>query len=183
MVDALQVYEELKDSEVLLSYKGEVSFELVNSFLEIVEQRLDRIEDDPKLKKKMFNILVECLQNLCHHVEVSSKDVEELSGGRSTIITVWDDNNQYVVTTGNYISNQAIPKLNAWLDSINNLSKVGLRDLYKEVLDNNTFSAKGGGGLGFIDIARKSGEKLGYSFLPVNDDFSFFSFRIEIPKV
>jgi hypothetical protein len=183
MIDALQLYENLKDSDVLLSYKGEVSFDLVNSFLEIVEQRLDRVENDPKLKKKMFNILVECLQNLCHHVEISEKDVKHLPKGRNTIITVWDNGDQYIVTTGNYIANDDIPKLEAWIKRINNLSKVGLRDLYKEVLDNNTFSAKGGGGLGFIDIARKSGEKLGYNFQHMDEGYSFFSFRIEIPKV
>ena len=130
----------------------------------------------------MFNILVECLQNLCHHVDISSKEIAHLPGGRNTIITVWDDGDKYVVTTGNYIVNPGVPKLKSWIERINGLSKVGLRDLYKEVLDNNTFSAKGGGGLGFIDIARKSGEKLGYNFLPINDHFSFFSFRIEIPK-
>ena len=43
-------------------------------------------------------------------------------------------------------------------------------------------SAKGGGGLGMIDIARKSGKKLDYKFDPVDDQFSFFSLNIKVAQ-
>lgn len=183
MVDAYKVYEEMKDNNVLLSYKGEMSFELVNTFLDLIEKRFDREEKNPQVKKKMFNVLVECLQNLCHHVEISEEEVRDLAEGRNAIIMVWAEEDAYMVTTGNYIANESIPKLKAWLERINSLSKSELRDLYKEVLDNNQFSAKGGGGLGFIDIARKSGQQLVYSFKAAAPGFSFFSFKIQIPKV
>lgn len=173
----------MKDNNVLLSYKGEMSFELVNTFLDLIEKRFDREEKNPQVKKKMFNVLVECLQNLCHHVEISEEEVRDLAEGRNAIIMVWAEGDAYMVTTGNYISNDSIPKLKAWLERINSLSKSELRDLYKEVLDNNQFSAKGGGGLGFIDIARKSGQQLVYSFKAAAPGFSFFSFKIQIPKV
>ena len=96
---------------------------------------------------------------------------------------VWSEDDYYMVTTGNYIANDSIPKLEAWLKRINSLSKPELRELYKEVLDNSHFSEKGGGGLGFIDIARKSGQQLAYSFKSTASGFSFFSFKIQIPKV
>ncbi len=182
MIDAYKTYEEMKDNNVLLSYKGEMSFELVNTFLDLIEKRFDREESNPQIKKKMFNVLVECLQNLCHHVEISEDEVKELSDGRNAIIMVWSEEDSYMVTTGNYIANSSVPKLQAWIERINSLSRTELRDLYKEVLDNNQFSAKGGGGLGFIDIARKSGEKLAFSFKQTAPDYSFFSFRIQIPK-
>ena len=41
-------------------------------------------------------------------------------------------------------------------------------------------SEKGGGGLGMIDIARKSGQKLDYEFLPIDDVFAFFTLTIKI---
>jgi hypothetical protein len=43
-------------------------------------------------------------------------------------------------------------------------------------------SAKGGGGLGMIDIARKSGKKLDYSFINVDKHFSFFSLIVNIAQ-
>ena len=41
-------------------------------------------------------------------------------------------------------------------------------------------SLKGGGGLGMIDIARKIGQKLHYSFMIIDDKYSFFSLNIKV---
>jgi hypothetical protein len=41
-------------------------------------------------------------------------------------------------------------------------------------------SLKGGGGLGMIDIARKTGEKIGYNFLEIDNKVSFFTLNIKI---
>ncbi len=49
------------------------------------------------------------------------------------------------------------------MEQINNLDKDGLKDLYKEIIKNTTISEKGGAGLGFVDMARKSGQPLEYS--------------------
>jgi hypothetical protein len=182
MVETYKVYEKMKGNKVLLSYNGEVSFDMVKSLLDIIEGRFEREESNPKIKKKIFNVLVECLQNLCHHVEMSEDEVRDIAEGRNAVILLWVEDEFYHVGTGNYIANKNIKKLKDWLDKINGLSKDDLRGLYKQVLNNNQFSPKGGGGLGFIDIARKSGQKLQYDFEHVDDDFSFFSFRIQIPK-
>jgi hypothetical protein len=65
---------------------------------------------------------------------------------------------------------------------VNVLDKDGLKMLYKEVLSNEERSDKGGGGLGIIDIARKSRQKLVYDFMDVDDQYSFFSLYIKIPQ-
>ena len=41
-------------------------------------------------------------------------------------------------------------------------------------------SLKVGGGLGMIDIARKTGEKIDYKFLEINDKISFFTLNIKV---
>jgi hypothetical protein len=43
-------------------------------------------------------------------------------------------------------------------------------------------SEKGGAGLGFIDIRRKTGEKLDFHFLPITDKISFFLLTTLIPR-
>ena len=57
-----------------------------------------------------------------------------------------------------------------------------LKVYYKEVLNNGEMSAKGGGGLGMIDIARKSGKKLEYKFDPIDNSYSFFSLNIKVAQ-
>lgn len=183
MVDVFRLYERMQDNNIMLSFKGEVSFDLVKSVLDIIEGRLDRMEDNQKTKKKVFNVLVECLQNLCHHIEVSSVEADFGNhSGKTAILMIWTDDEAYHVATGNYIVAENVVKLKEWLNQINSVSRDELRTLYKEILNNNTFSKKGGGGLGFIDIARKSGQKLDFNFKKIDDNISFFSFQINILK-
>jgi hypothetical protein len=50
--------------------------------------------------------------------------------------------------------------------------------MYKFILNHQKLSAKGGGGLGLVDIARKTGNKLKYNFEAVSDDYFFFSLDV-----
>lgn len=182
MVDVYRLYERMQDNNIMLSFKGEVSFDLVKSVLDIIEGRLEKIEDNPKIKRKVFNILVECLQNLGHHVESSGPTIDE-EHDNTALLMIWTEQDAYRVATGNYIKNENVDRLKNWLDKINSFEdRQQLREFYQKILDNGTFSDKGGGGLGFIDIAKKSGQKLDYSFKNVDEQYSFFSFQISIPK-
>ncbi len=179
MLDIYKLYENMEDNNIMLSFKGEVSFGLINSVLGIIEDKLEVIEGSRKTKKKFYNVLVECLQNLGHHVEGVE---DEGPFGKSVLLMIWSESDDYRVATGNYIENDRIPKLQGWLEHINSLDKEALRELYRETMKGDGFSDKGGAGLGFLDIARKSGQKLNFGFKPVDDKSSFFSFQISIPK-
>ncbi|NQZ78534.1 MAG: hypothetical protein HRT61_20840, partial [Ekhidna sp.] len=86
--------------------------------------------------------------------------------------------------TGNYIPSNKTAEVQKRLDDINAVEADELRALYKKVLAEQEFSDKGTGGLGFIDIARKTGgQKLRYKFQPVNDKVSYFTFQIRLPRI
>jgi len=186
MIDLYALYQRMHDNNIMLTFKGEVTFDLIDSILKIMEGRLEQLEDDRRTKKKVYNVLVECLQNLCHHIDFSDSETKENNEHdylrKSAILIIFSDDHAYHVATGNYITTENVDSLNNWLEEINSTTKDELRALYKRILDNEKFSEKGGGGLGFIDIARKSGQKLKYNFQKINDTYSFFSFQINIPK-
>ena len=54
-----------------------VTSELLTTILSIMESKMDAYEEKPKVKKKVFNVLVECLQNLYHHIDKDSITKEE----------------------------------------------------------------------------------------------------------
>jgi hypothetical protein len=125
--------------------------------------------------------MVECLQNISKHAEnrnniITSKD------GRG-IFMISKDETEYNVTTGNVINNDKIPKLSSMLENINSLDKEGLKDLYKQQIREGRLSDRGGAGLGFIDIVRKTGQKLVYSFLTINEKRSFFVLTSTISRL
>ena len=69
MIDIYDFYEKMTEHNVMISFKGELTSELLTSMLVSVESKLDFIEDVPKVRKKVFAVLVECLQNLYHHTD------------------------------------------------------------------------------------------------------------------
>jgi hypothetical protein len=91
------------------------------------------------------------------------------------------DSKGFYIEAGNPILKDDIDGLQQKLDRINNLDKHGLKELYKDTITNGRFSVKGGAGLGFIEMAKLSGERLTYNFEKIDDQFSFFRFAINIP--
>ena len=186
MIDIYDFYTKMDRNNIMLSFKGEVSSDLLTSILHITETKLDRMQEEPKLKKKVFNVLVECLQNLYHHIDEMKPAVipagmrEDEIETKSAILMVGKDESSYYIMTGNHIETDKIEGFRKKLDKINAMTKDELKTYYQEILNNDEFSKKGGGGLGMIDIARKSGQKLAYNFQPVNDKLSFFSLHIKI---
>jgi hypothetical protein len=180
MIDIYDFYERMKDHNVMISFKGEITSNLLSSILISIESKLDIIEEAPRVKKKVFNVLVECLQNLYHHID----DCQECNGqDNDAIFMLSSHSGYYNVYTGNYILTKHVPELKSKIDKVNELNKEELKTYYKAVLRNGQMSAKGGGGLGMIDIARKSGQKLEYSFMSLDNHSSFFTLKVKIARL
>ena len=182
MNDIYDFYNRMERNNILLSFKGDITSELLTSILQIMESKLDNLQEEPKVKKKVYNVLVECLQNLYHHMDEQQLLDDNNSKTRSAIFMIGKVNGMYNIITGNYIKVGNIESLQKKLDHINTLTREELKDYYKQVLDNGMMSEKGGGGLGMIDIARKTGQKLNYNFLDVDDTYSFFTLNIKISQ-
>jgi hypothetical protein len=86
------------------------------------------------------------------------------------------------LTTGNFVLEPKVKSLSQKIDKINTLSQEDLKEMYKFILNHQKLSAKGGGGLGMIDVARKSGHKLTYEFLEFNKDYYFYLLNVKITE-
>lgn len=173
-------YNKMEQGNIMLSFKGEVTSDLLTSILQIMESKMETLEEPPKIKKKVYNILVECLQNLYHHLD--DDDFKTKINEKSALFMIRKVDGEYSIMTGNFIAADNVELMKSRLDTINDMDKDELKVYYKEVLNNGEMSAKGGGGLGMIDIARKSGKKLEYKFDPIDNEYSFFSLNIKVAQ-
>jgi hypothetical protein len=173
-------YNKLHHGEILIAYKGSISAEWINSVLEGIESKLDTVNEDSKIKKKMYNVLVEGLQNLYHHVDDLPEDMLEKYSTRFGVLVIKKFEDGYKVSLGNFITNNKTKYLKDKIDKINSLTQDELKDMYKFILNHQKLSAKGGGGLGLVDMARKTGNKLEYEFFDYNPEFSFFNLDVKI---
>ncbi len=167
--------------EILHDFEGEITEVVLTQTLKNIEELLEKTEEDFKKSRKVYNILVEALQNLYHHTDAQAAVVLDNCDQKKTAKFILAlKNEEYNILAANYIVKDNIPTLKSKLDKVNSLEKDGLRELYKEVLNNGQYSVHGGGGLGMIDIARKSGNKLEYDFSDVNEDYGLFTLKIKV---
>ncbi len=180
--DVHEYYSKLNGGNVLVAFKGSVTTDLINNVLEQIEEKMDSVDEQPKVRKKLYNVLVESLQNLYHHVEELPPNLESDIESKFGVLVVARENDAYKISTGNFISSEKIKFLKDKIDKINSLSKDELKDMYKFILNHQKLSAKGGGGLGLVDIARKTGNKLEYTFQHYMDDYYFFNLDVFITE-
>ena len=173
------------DKKLTLAYEGEVTQEITKAFTSMTEKNLDKVEEDGKIKKKAYHVMVECLQNISKHADddaQTASDSLEEGLAKTGIFLIGNDQNQYFITSGNGISNENIPALKSLIDNINSLNQDELKQLHKEKMRETAISDKGGAGLGFIDIARKTGNPLEYHFEPIDENNSFFLLKTIISR-
>lgn len=151
-------------------YRGEFTQNLQQHILSLAEKNIDRDKISGKIKKRIFHIMVESIQNISRHGD-AAEDSNEIT---DSMFSIQKENKWYYITTGNIIENSKVSDLKSKLDKINSLDSEELDKFYREVLGNGQLSSKGGAGLGLIEMVRKSGNKLSYQLEKVNDEISFF---------
>jgi len=158
-------------------YRGKFTKNITANLLALTETNLEKTSDTQKLKKKIYFVMVECLQNITKHQD----KIKDTHGEESAILVIQKKDKKYFITTGNIIENFHINKLTGQLEKVNSLSAEELKAYYQEMLINGEISTKGGAGLGLIAMARKTGTKLIYDFHKVNETISYFYLKTEIP--
>jgi hypothetical protein len=170
------------NGNIILFYKGNVDSDVINHVLDTVEDKMVEVNEQSKLRKKIYNVLVESLQNLYHHVDQVPEDFEDQTSEKFGLLVVKKVESGYKIITGNFVNAENVEKLEEKIKRINRSSHDELKELYKFILNHQRISAKGGGGLGLVDIARKTGNKLEYTFKEYNDKYSFFYLDILVSE-
>lgn len=151
-------------------YRGEFTQNLQQHILSLAEKNIDREKISGKIKKRVFHIMVESIQNISRHGDNKENDDQE----NSAMFSIQKEKNWYYITTSNIIENSKVDSLRSKLDRINSMDQADLDKFYREVLGNGQLSKKGGAGLGLIEMVRKSGNKLSYDIEKIDDEHSFF---------
>ncbi|OFY63409.1 MAG: hypothetical protein A3H98_14200 [Bacteroidetes bacterium RIFCSPLOWO2_02_FULL_36_8] len=160
----------------ILIYEGEFSQDITKILALMAEKKMGAIGEESNIIKKIFGITVECLQNISKHAAFPKEELNE----KSSIFTIGRDNDWYYISTGNLISNPEVDALKLHLEEINTLTQDELKTKFKETMSGRPIDEKSNCGLGLIEIARKSKEKLLFDFIPFNEEYSFFLFQTKV---
>lgn len=177
----LDFYKYMKDYEISLVYEGEITQPIIKAFLALTETKMMQEDEPGAVQRKVFHVMVECLQNVSKYSDSALEQNYIYSGMGIFIVT--RSANEYKITTGNAMEASKIESMKATLEHINSLDKNALNELYKKQIRDGQIHERGGAGLGFIDIKRKTGNNLSYEFLPVDDETVFFVLTTSVTRV
>lgn len=144
--------------EIVLKYEGSFSHQLLLKIGEEVKSRF--WEKIPRAAyKQLFFSTLELAQNIGHYSEL--QEIEDKSTGKGELIVESDDNFIWV-SSKNRIENKAKTKLLAKLNYFNSLDKEGLKSVIKDKLRGEEEIDSKGGGIGFMEIIKRTGNPLEY---------------------
>lgn len=173
-----ECYNLMMKHQVIMIYEGKFSQDITKSVLSMTERSFTEENVNDAVKKRVYNIMTELLQNICKH---EFKDVNEIDGMES-LFMISSTENEYHIITGNSLKENVIEVIVNKIKKVNSLDAEGLKQFYKETRLSTTISEVGGAGLGFIDIARKSTNPISYHFKRVNGDIWSFTQLVTVNK-
>jgi len=162
----------------ILKYQGVLNFEKIEEILSQFNEVILDYNVDEVIRRRIFSILVECLENTFRHkVSVNSETKHP-----SVEFLMADKSNEIEIKVGNYIHNSSIKILKEKIDGVNALDRIELNKLYRESIAKARISEKGGAGLGIIEIARNSRQVLKCEFEAREGDYTFFNLVVYVKK-
>lgn len=168
----------MAENNVYLIWSGHISDEVGKEVLSFTETKLSEEDIQSNLKRRVFSILIEILDNVAKFSP--GREAEEQFGMPVAMIRLIDK--EYALTTGNLILNEKVEDLKEKLEIINQNDKIGLKELFRKSLSGQTISSGSTGNMGLIDMARKSGSKLIYQFEKINDLYSYYTLTVKVEE-
>src|SRR5450759_4053673 len=95
-------FSDLSTGNTILFYKGNVDSDVINHVLDTVEDKMVEVNEQSRLRKKVYNVLVESLQNLYHHVDKVPAEFEDQTAERFGFLVVKKVKGGYEIVTGNF---------------------------------------------------------------------------------
>ncbi|PCJ84536.1 MAG: hypothetical protein COA57_09065 [Flavobacteriales bacterium] len=173
------LYEKMSAQKIISAYHGEFTQQVINMLLKQAKWDLLQRNTEKITTKRTYGVMVECLENILKHTTLL-RHSGQIEANIDGLVILGNQSKDYYITIGNLIKKEEVGILTERMEKINKLDRDELRKHHTEVLKKSEISAKGGAGLGLIEIALKSGSKLNYEFNNYNDTLSFFAMQVII---
>jgi len=159
---------------VVFEHRGEVDHSVVERLLAMAESASLAANDAVSLRKRLFNVLVEGLENIHHHVEETSR--------ASAFAMLTDTPKGYRLVLGNNMPVAMGALLGHRVGILNEMDDADLKEHYLKLLANEGRTERGGAGLGLLTMARKSSRPILAHIRPDRDGTVFFALELTVSR-
>ena len=170
------LYKELENDDLSFIYLGKFDNNILGFATEILKGHMTQALDTEGKKNKLSFLMIESFQNILRYGLLGRQE-NETSGEIFVVRKIFGS---YYITTGNFVENDKIDNTREKLERVNSLNAEDLKKLFLQTLQNKKLSQQGGAGLGFMEMVRKTKEKLEFDFVKIDENRSFFYFQLRL---
>ena len=165
-----------EDNIIFLTYGGTFTQSLIAGMTGVLEKEVEEAELSMKISNNIFVVFIELAQNVMNYSKkVKQENILDPKG----LIFVGKKDENYFVCSQNIISKKDKDKIEPRLKAIQSSSELEIKQLYKEVRRSGKESHEKGGGLGLLEIAKKSKE-IEYHFQELGNDTFYYKICVSI---
>jgi len=163
----------MTNHEIILEFTGHLTFSTIGRLLTLLKHKMVEKRIRLGMYKRILSVMIEALENIYKYSDEYHDNQMIGKNYIPTFVLERTDQN-YIIKTSSPIKNSDIARLKDRIELVNSKSEDELKALYRQTITNGHFTAKGGAGLGLIEMAKITNNKLGYRFEPINADFSIY---------
>jgi len=168
----------LRKKHIVIAYSGYLNEQVLGGVGHAIKHKLSIENADTKTIRSVFAIFVEQMQNM---IRYSAEKLPPESNGpaelRYGVLTIGNEDGEYVVHAGNLIEQVDVERLRERLNEIRSMDKDALKALYKAKLKAPVEEGSKGAGVGIIEIARRASKPIDFDFMELDSDYVFFALR------
>ena len=168
--------------DTVLYFKGQLDYDVIGDLIHNLKSKMKTRAVRFGLYKRILTLMIELLENIIRYDEIYLNN-EFILQNYPPEFQIFSEEGYYIIESANAILKSDADTLISRIESLNQLDKNGIKALYKETITNGKFSAKGGAGLGMIEMAKVADRKFEYSFSEVDTDYAYFLLRLAIKEV
>lgn len=161
---------------IIVSHYGGFSLDLISNLTENIDQLLVSKGDNQLVRKRMFTILIEGMQNVRKHGAFDEK------GRQAGYLIIGSSEKDHHIVIANLVNAANRERVISYLNEINSYEIEELSMKYKSVLTNEFLENEGGSGMGLITTRLKTNNQLGYSCHNINSTLDLFAFEVVLAR-
>jgi len=158
----------------VFAHCGRVDHSVVERLLAEAESASLAAGDAVSVRKRLFNVLVEGLENV--HVHAGEQF------GETAFALLVDAGDGYRLAFGNALPMATAALLSHRVEVLNSMEEADLKQHFMLMLGNNARTERGGAGLGLLTMARKSHRPMVVRTLPLNEGANYFVMELAVMR-
>lgn len=164
-------------AKIILDHRGRINYSTIDTLLSEFKSVFRAHEIQFHIYKRIITVMIEALENIYKYNDFFEDFVESREEYMPSFeLTRTTD--MIRIKTSNPVRVQDMEAIRRSIEKVNQQESDSLSDMYVEVISNGEFSSNGGAGLGFIEMARTSRNKLEYDFEEVTEHYAIYTFIV-----